>query len=482
MELVLRNTDTLNSGVFVLNENKREVTPFIGYEHIFLTQEGNIALKNEILKIINEATSVLKICSFIITDKEIFNAILNKAKESQVAIFILTQLDSSKLENSLSLADFITEEELKENPARTHLKYIKQLYDNGIHVRASLTAHSKFIVADRTIGFITSANFTTPSLTFNTESGAYLDEKSSIELDKLFDVIFLQGTTYKQFLGTKKKGKMLVVQSEANIDSNLLPKSELSNLRYTCENLSNNLLNEIIKIINQADKYLYLSTYSIVGLNSLDELFQSIKKAIERGVLVSIFCRGMNYRNDHLVGVFKLCEIGCKIYADVFNHSKGVINERSGMIFTANIDGNHGLNNGFEVGYILEEIQRIEFLDIHKKLIETSFYIFNNNATRNDLFVTYLAYELQKGLKAPVLTQYPLISYKSTLNVNLEEFKSSIIFYGKSKDSEYLIVGNSFYKCTFKENNIFLIEKTAPRFDLSKYIFKFFELKINKKL
>ena len=67
------------------------------------------------------------------------------------------------------------------------------------YVRASLSAHSKFIVADRTIGFITSANFTTPSLTFNTESGAYLDEKSSKELDKLFDVIFLQGTTYKQF-------------------------------------------------------------------------------------------------------------------------------------------------------------------------------------------------------------------------------------------------------------------------------------------
>jgi hypothetical protein len=480
MELVLKNTDTLNSGVFVLNENKSEFAPFLGYKNIFLTQEDNVALKNEILKIINEATSVLKICSFIITDKEIFNAILNKAKESQVAIFILTQLDSTKLENSLSLVDFITEEEIKENPARTHLKYIKQLYDNGIHVRASLSAHSKFIVADRTIGFITSANFTTPSLTFNTESGVYLDEKSSKELDKLFDVIFLQGTTYKQFLGTKKKGKMLVVQSETNINSSLLPKSEHSDLRYTCENLSNNLLNEIIKIIEQANEYLYLSTYSIVGLNSIDELFQSIKKAIERGISVSIFCRGMNYRNDHLEGVSKLNKIGCVVYADVFNHSKGIINEKTGMIFTANIDGNHGLNNGFEVGSILNEVQRKEFLDFHKKLIETSFYVFKSNPTRNDLFITYIAYEQQKGLNAPLLPQYPIITYKSTLNVNFEEFKSAIIFYGKSKDSEYLIVGNTFFKCNLKGSNIFLLEKIAPRFDLEKYIFKFYELKITK--
>lgn len=478
MELVLKNTDILNSGVFVLNENKKEFTPFLGYEKIFLTQEGNVALKNEILKIISEATAVLKICSFIITDKEIFNAILNKAKETQVAIFIITQLDSTKLENSLSLADFITEEEIKENPARTHLKYIKQLYDNGIHVRASLSAHSKFIVADRNIGFITSANFTTPSLTFNTESGTYLDEKSSSELDKLFDVIFLQGTTYKQFLGTKKKGKMLVVQSESNIDSSLLPKSEHSDLRYTCENLSNNLLNEIIKIINQANEYLYLSTYSIVVLNSIEDLFHSIKKAIERGVSVSVFCRGMNYRNDHLEGVSKLSEIGCVVYADVFNHSKCIINERKGMIFTANIDGNHGLNNGFEVGAILNESQRKEFLDFHKKLIETSFYVFKNNPVRNDLFITYIAYEQQKGINAPLLPQYPVITIKPTLNVNLNNFKSSIIYYGKAKDSDYLIAGNTFYKCTLKGNSIFLLENANARFDLEKYIFKFFELKI----
>lgn len=479
MELVLRNTDILNSGVFIMNENKREFAPFLGYRSIFLTQENNLTLKNEILKLINEAISVLKICSFIITDKEIFNAILNKGKETQIVIFILTQLDSTKLENTLSLADFITEEEIKENPARTHLKYIKQLYDNGIHVRASLSAHSKFIVADRTIGFITSANFTTPSLTFNTESGAYLDRKSSEELDKLFDVIFLQGTTYKQFLGTKKKGKMLVVQSEANIDSNLLPKSEVSNLRYTCENLSNNLLDEIISIINQANEYLYLSTYSIVGLNSIEDLFHSIKKAIGRGVSVSVFCRGMNYRNDHLEGVSKLSEIGCAIYADVFNHSKGVINEKTGMIFTANIDGNHGLNNGFEVGSILNELQRKEFFDFHKKLIETSFYVFKNNPLRNDLFITYIAYEQQKGLNAPLLPQYPVITFTSTLNINLNDFKSSVIYYGKAKDSEYLIVGNAFYKCTLKGNSIFLLENAKARFDLEKYIFKFFELKIS---
>jgi len=378
------------------------------------------------------------------------------------------------------LVDFITEEEIKENPSRTHLKFIKQLYDNGIHVRASLSAHSKFIVSDRAIGFITSANFTTPSLTFNTESGVYLDKTSSRELDKLFDVIFQQGTTYKQFLGTRKKGKILVVQSEVRINSDLLPQPNCSNLRYTCESFSNNLLNELLNVINEAKDYIFLSTFSIVGLNALPKLIQAIKCAIERKVYVTVFCRGMNYRNDHLDGVSELYEIGCKVYADVYNHSKGIINENIGLIFTANIDGNHGLNNGFEVGYILNETQRIEFLDFHKRLIETAFYVYDSKPTRNLLFQTYIIYEIKKGLNAPLIPQNLILSFKQAHNINLDELKNNIIFYGRLKEAEFLIAGNSYYKCRLKDNIISIIESVKPRFDLEKYVLKFFELKISE--
>lgn len=478
MEIILRNNDTLNSGIFVLNKDREEFYPFLQYEKIFLTQEGNTSLKKEILKIISDAKTVLKICSFIITDKEIFNAILEKSKKTKVAIFILTQLDAAKLENAISLGDFITEEEIKENPSRTHLNFIKLLYDNGIHVRASLSAHSKFIVSDRTNGFITSANFTTPSLTFNTESGIYLDEKSSKELDKLFDVIFLQGTTYKQFLGTRKKGKMLVVQSEVRINTNLLPEVNHSSLRYTCESLSNNLLDEVLNVINQANDFIYLSTYSIVGLNALPDLIQALKSAIRRDVSVSVFCRGMNYRNDHLAGVSELYEIGCKIYADVFNHSKGIINEKTGLIFTANIDGNHGLTNGFEVGFILNESQRVEFIDFHKRLIETAFYVYDSKPARNLLFQTYISYEIIKGLNAPTFPQNLIISFKQANTINLDEFQKDIIFYGRLKENEFLIAGNSYYRCRLKENVFSILESVKPRFDLERYVLKFFELKI----
>jgi hypothetical protein len=238
-------------------------------------------------------------------------------------------------------------------------------------------------------------------------------------------------------------------------------------------------LGEIVNAINEAKEYIFLSTYSIVGLNALNELINAIKSAIDRDVSVSVFCRGMNYRNDHLEGSSGLREIGCNIYADVYNHSKGIINEKRGLIFTANIDGNHGLTNGFEVGYILNETQRLEFLDFHKRLIESAFYVFDSKPTRNLLFQTYIAYEMLKGLNAPLLPQNLILSFKQVPNFNLDEFKRNIIFYGRLKESEFLIAGNTYYKCKLKDNIISIIETVKPRFDLERYILKFFELKIS---
>ncbi|MBX9850748.1 MAG: hypothetical protein K2X86_03215, partial [Cytophagaceae bacterium] len=402
MELNIKHTDSFASGAYILNKNRIPYSSFKECSTVFLTQENNTILKNEILKLINDSKDVLKICSFIITDKEVFDAILNKAQTTNTAIFVLTQLDQNKLINSFSLLDFLTEEEIKENTSQTHLKHIKKLFDNGVHVRASISAHAKFIVSDRKIGFITSANLTTPSLTFNTESGVYLDENDTLELDKLFDVIFQRGTGYRQFISSSKKNKMFVVQAEVKIDKDLLPNPTLSNLRYTYENETNNLFDEIIKIINEASEYLYISTYSIVGLTSINEFTQAISTANSRGVKIRLFCRGMNYRNDHLIGSSILHSKGCEIFADIFNHSKGIINENSGLIFTANIDGNHGLKNGFEIGYILNENQRLEFLEIHKHLIETGYYIYQSEPTRQELFQTYLTYELAKGINSPL--------------------------------------------------------------------------------
>lgn len=65
----------------------------------------------------------------------------------------------------------------------------------------------------------------------------------------------------------------------------------------------------------------------------------------------------MNHRSDHLAACRILAELGVEIFGDMFNHSKGIsVDNNEGVIFTANIDGKHGLKSGFEVGYVIKSI------------------------------------------------------------------------------------------------------------------------------
>jgi hypothetical protein len=478
MEENITNTVPFGIGAYILNTDSRMYTSFQQAGNIFLTQENHRGIKKEMLRLINESSEVLKICSYIITDEEIFDAILNKAESNNTAIFILTQLDRKKLTNQFSLIPFLTEDEIKENSTQTHINKIQKLYDNGVHVRAAESAHAKFIIADRQKGFITSANLTTPSLTLNTETGVYLNKKSCEELDKLFDIIFQAGTEYRHFTHSPKKNKILVSQSLKEVNKQLLPDPSMSDLRYTYETDTNNLYDEIISIINAASDYLYISTFSIVELSSLNEFTQAIKDAHGRGVKISIFCRGMNFRHDHLEGSQILHSIGCNLFADVSNHSKGVVTEKSGIIFTANLDGKHGLKNGFEVGYLLDEKQRLDFLSVHRYLIRQACYTFQNKPSRQTFFHTYAHYEMAKGIPAPVFPTDITIIAKSGLIETEPALLNLPIFYGRSKEEEYLIFGYSCFTCKIKDNTITLLKKETGRLDLERYILKYANLKI----
>jgi hypothetical protein len=478
MEINIKHTDYYGSGKYILNEEKALFTVFQDSTEIFLTQEDNFSLKNEILKLIEDAQKAIKICSFIITDKDVYNALLDKAQNSNVAIFILTQLDQKKLTNIYSLTDSLTEEERNEKSAQTHLKYIKKLFESGIHIRAAVSIHAKFIISDRKIGFITSANITTPSLNLNTESGVYLEDQDVNVLDNLFDTIFLKGATYRQFLSSSKKNKIFVVQSENTIDQKILPHTSNLGLRYTYEDLANNLYEEILEIIDKSTEYLYLSTYSIVKLTNLKEFTKAIKEAISRGVKINIFCRGMNHRNDHLEGSEILKSLGCNIFADLYNHSKGIINQDSGLIFTANIDGNYGLKNGFEIGYILNENQRKEFLKFHKYLIKTAYYVYENKPLRNKVFQTYIKFEMDKKISSPAFENDLVISVGRELKVIENKIKNHLLFYGKKGNDEFLILGGSFYRCKINGNVFQIISTEDPCYDLAIYLLKYINLKI----
>lgn len=473
--------DRLGKGYFILNNNYNNNYQWKVYDNIFLTNGENNSLKTQLISLIRNSTTVVKLCSFIITDMEIVDEIINKVKNSDVAIFILTQLDNSKLTNKI---DLLTPQEeeivINSNEINYHLSNIKRLRDSGVHLRAAKDVHAKFAIIDRAKGFIMSANFTSNSFSLNVESGVITDKESSLDLDKLFDVIYLNGTSYKSFLNTKKGKKMLVSEVRITLQAQDLPQQD-KKLRFTYGKSHNHLFEEICEIIDAANEFIFISSYSVVGLAKLPEFTDAISRAVLRGVKINIFCRAMNNRLDHLEGCRFLSKLGCLIYGDFYNHSKGIINEKKAMIFTANIDGNYGLKNGFEVAYVLNDNQRSEFLLFHQELIKNCLFNFTEEPLRKEFFEYIAFYEMKKSINSVSTENEIEIIIKNNLKQYFIDFSNALMFIvifraQNSKKSFLISIDDNFFNIVMTKNKITVLSKSRAIYNTEKYFLKFTNL------
>jgi len=471
---IINDKGNFKGGYFVLNEDRNN-NPWLERDDFFVTLPSQNSIKNEIIELIRSSKASIKLCSFIITDQEIYNEIEKALKNTDVAVFVLTQLDESKFSTSL-----LSEEEMIENFNQVHLDMVKKLYSNGAHVRATRTAHAKFIISDREKGLLTSANMTTPSLTSNPETGVFInDTKALNHLDRLFDEIFLNGTEYTKFI-TAKSNKQFIVSRKQNISENAQALKTKTKIKFTFEEYQQSLYEEIVQTIENTSGDVLLSTYSIVGLNKLPEFIGAIRTVIQKGHNVYIFSRGMNYRTDHLEGCTQLANLGCIIYGDVFNHSKGIITPEQSMLFTANIDGNHGLKNGFEVGVILEVNQNINLKAFIEWQISTAPYIFTLSPLKSKYFDYYTYHCKSKEIKPKQLTDDITIKLNKS-NSDLGKLLDEIPCYYKIKNNKIsqLQIGKYSYEAYFEDNTFNIGNQIQKReYNLESYLLKYRNIKI----
>lgn len=473
----IHNKGCFKSGYFIMNpdrtrekwENKDELFVTLPYEH---------SLKDKIIKLIREAKISLKICSFILTDMEIFHEIEDVLQKQNVAVFILTQLDYSHLSSSL-----LSEEENTENMRQTHLDIINRLSTKGAHIRAAKNAHAKFIVSDRSRALLMSANITTPSLTLNAESGIFLNDESTINhLDRLFDIVYQYETEYTKFI---KAGpdKQFVVSRQKEKSEKLFNYPVQTQLRFTFDDIQQSLYQELVNIIQQATSEVIISTYSIVGLERLPELTSAIQNKIAEGVTIKIFSRGMNYRQDHINGCTKLSELGCSIYGDVYNHSKGIFTKGRCMIFTANIDGNHGLTGGFEVGTVLTGMQADHLESFIKWQIDSAPYRFVVSPLKKELFNQYAFYCRQKKIQPFELSENICISLTAQDETLLKALETMPCYIkAKNKEITQIQIGEYHYLAEYKDNTIFMKGRVKKlNFQMEAYLLTYNNMTITYK-
>lgn len=468
-------------GCYFLENKKIQVPPFKCNDALLITDRDK-KLKREIIAGIKNAESSIKLCSFILTDSEIVFHLKQAILKNKVAVFILTQLDDRKINSN-----FLTAEELSEvhkSNDNIHLGNIRTLFEQGAHIRAAENLHAKFIIYDRKKVLITSANITNLSLNLNTELGLFCDEEKDAErFDILFDLIYQHGTQYEKFISAGRN-KQFISLSNKHIKERWFPSTSNTALKFTFDSNEQSIYHEIIRIIKESQKEIVIFTYSVVGLNKLPELIGALRSAIQRGIKVSIFSRAMNYRHDHLAGVSILSKLGCKVHGDAYNHSKGIINEKEGFVFTANIDGNHGLKSGFEIGYNLNPIEYIAVRDFFNYKIKSAPSTLSEKPTISDVLKWYRSYYGSKKTKNPLRESIYIISFRK--NKVLEDLLSKFLVYIVYKNDHAIkleIGGYNFKIISFRGFKI-MVDSTATKgSDLKnqKYILPYNELKIESR-
>src|SRR5688572_23174377 len=91
---------TFRGGYFINNENISTADYLSGTDFI-VTHKKSTALLEAILSIIANAQYYVKVCSFIIDNQDVVQALKSKMKSDDISVFILTAVNSENIKSHI---------------------------------------------------------------------------------------------------------------------------------------------------------------------------------------------------------------------------------------------------------------------------------------------------------------------------------------------------------------------------------------------
>lgn len=318
-------------------------------------------LTKRILELIKGATTYIKTGNFFFREPAIQEELVNASRRG-VIVFILSNLRQD--ENRLAAGNRSSKAEYD-----PHIPNLMELVEEGAHVRCVSELHAKFIITDGEEGMIMSSNYTVNSLHGNPECGADLSAGDTEYLERVFDTIFMHADT--RLVGRGSNAYLFKFTDDPiqpdvfdNQDTDIVMTlagkrerdRETGKTNFASCNIQG-IYHELANIINDSEKFVYLAAYSFRSLKKLPLIRNAIINAANRGVSMNLI-----YRidlDDTRSEIDKLIQRAPSIHAEGFpeNHAKFLLTDKDGFLFTANIDGEAGLLNGFELGVYLNDTQ-----------------------------------------------------------------------------------------------------------------------------
>ena len=319
-------------------------------EVLISTHPKNQAILNEMINMIASARNHVFLCNWMLQYYEIEEALESAANRLNGRVHVLTTLETN-----------IHSRYFNDEESMNSLSRLQNLAGNGIYIRLHPEAHAKFLITDDKL-LVTSANIRDTSLEENIETGVLVSDSETVKtFHSFFSYLWLHEA--KQHIRPSKNDPRLGNPwSQPNAVD--LPRA-IGNAIWTLDNRRTSLANAIIDTIKSAKKTLRISTYILsntesgIGKRIVDELINASQKGVEIKILyhATNIAIGRPPRKEESNGFLRLMsskKISIRGHPDL--HAKHVIADNtSGLLFTANLDGNHGLNTGIEVGVKLSK-------------------------------------------------------------------------------------------------------------------------------
>ena len=191
----------------------------------YINTKGKNNLTDYLKSLIASANTYIKICSFLMQDRDTVELLQNKSIKGEAAVFVLSNLRSSdyKKEEYLFSNDDYESNGTDKYSFDAHYELLQNLYKAGIHVRLLNDLHAKFIIVDGIGGLLMSANISPNSLSNNVETGISLSIQDIKSLEYIFDIMYHHADIQKY---TEYKKKDIIVSNKS-----LIPEDAFNDMK-----------------------------------------------------------------------------------------------------------------------------------------------------------------------------------------------------------------------------------------------------------
>ena len=306
-------------------------------------------MRDAIVETVAGATEMVCLCSFLLSDEHIHQALLAVAGRG-VRVYVLTA-------SREQLERMPKDEERSKDRIAEHQRRLDELAGKVL-VRCSNRFHAKFVLADprsdRARGLLSTANLN-PALLTNAELGLALG---------VDDVRVAFGFFCKAFWShavneLQEAGELATCQGREFPTPAVHPR-----VLWTLPE-STGLRERVLDMLENATATLTVAVY---GLDTGHRAFRVLVDQAKSGLDVTVL---LPVRTKVGQAAIELAKAGAKVVGVDRLHAKAIVADDQAVVMTANLE-KHGLDQGCELGVVLDVDETIELLDVLERWEESA--------------------------------------------------------------------------------------------------------------